>query len=57
MITAGSTTKGSMITMIDALKALIKRMKPFAPSCKCKLHSDVVCVGQACCRKCAKVPR
>lgn len=43
--------------MTSALKVLIKRAKPPARACDCELHSDVVCVAQACCRRCAKAAR
>jgi len=42
---------------MNAIKALIRRNPPRAAACKCKLHSDVVCVAQACCRRCAKAAR
>lgn len=41
---------------MNAIKALIKRA-PRVATCECPLHSDVVCVAQACCRRCAKAAR
>ncbi len=42
---------------MKTIKALIKRTPSQVEACTCKLHSDVVCVAQACCRRCAKAVR
>lgn len=41
--------------MTTALKGLLGRKTVRA--CTCELHDDVVCVAQACCRRCAKAAR
>jgi len=39
--------------MMNTIKALVKYALR-VETCECPLHSDVVCVAQACCRHCAK---
>jgi hypothetical protein len=41
---------------MSAIKALIKRT-PQIETCECPLHDAVICVVQACCRRCAKAAR
>ena len=41
--------------MTAKLKGLLGRKSSRA--CACELHDDVVCVAQACCRRCVKAVR